>query len=268
MKEDRTPFASDTLPYTISLIVAGLMVLASLAGIFFPAFVYPAAEQRRAFLANDVANLLIGLPILLGSLILARRGSLAGLLFWPGALLYTTYNYLAYAVAMPLTWQFVPFAALVVLSIYGVWRLLKSIDAARVQERLQGRVAERFTGGMLVAFGLLVILLAAGKFAGAAAAHTSWAELSTQVADLVLAPAWLAGGIFLWQKKAPGYVSGAGLLFRACMLFIGLFIFFALQPLVAGLPFPLTDFVVIAVMSLLAFVPFGLFLRGVLHQKM
>lgn len=263
MKEDRSlaPLTS------LSLIIAGLMALASLAGVFFPDFVYPAEEQRRAFLANDVANLLIGLPILLVSLILARRGSLAGLLFWPGALLYTIYNYLAYAVAMPLTWQFVPFAAIVALSVYSVWRLLTGIDSPQVQERLQGRVAERFTGGMLVAFGLLVIALAAGKFAGAAAAHTSWAELSTQVADLVLAPAWLASGILLWRRKAPGYVSGAGLLFQACMLFVGLFIFFALQPLVAGLPFPLTDFVVIAVMSLLAFVPFGVFLRGIVWRK-
>jgi len=47
------------------------------------------------------------------------------------------------------------------------------------------------------------------------------------------------------------------------MLFVGLLAFFILQPFVAGVPFPLEDFIVILVMGLVVFVPFGLFLRGV-----
>jgi Na+/H+ antiporter NhaB len=47
------------------------------------------------------------------------------------------------------------------------------------------------------------------------------------------------------------------------MLFIGLLVFFILQPFVAGALFPMADFAVIAVMSLICFIPLGLFLRGV-----
>ena len=78
---------------------------------------------------------------------LARRGSLMGLLFWPGALLYTLYNYIAYAVAMPLTVQFVAYLALVILCVSTIFFLVTNIDALVIQERLGGAVAERFGGG-------------------------------------------------------------------------------------------------------------------------
>ena len=67
--------------YPLTWLVALLMAAASLAGVFFQSALYPGEAVRRAFLANDLVNLLIGLPILLGSLELAKRGKLIGLLF-------------------------------------------------------------------------------------------------------------------------------------------------------------------------------------------
>jgi hypothetical protein len=89
-------------------------------------------------------------------------------------------------------------------------------------------------------------------------------EFATAIADVLLAPAWVIGGVLLWRRQAFGYVTGAGLLFQFSMLFIGLFVYFALQPIVAGTPFPMDDFVAVFVMGLVCFIPFGLFVRGVL----
>ena len=251
--------------YSTSLFVAVLMAAASLAGLLFPMLMYPTDELRRAFLSNDVVNLFIGLPILLGSMWLTRRGSLFGLLFWPGALFYTTYNYLAYAVAMPFTLPFLVNLALVILSVYMIYNLLSSMDATLLQAQLKGSVSERYIGATLAGFGALFFLMAVGKvasfFTGQAA--LPWAELSVQITDLLITPAWIVGGILLWKKHAFGYLTGLGLLFQASMLFVGLLIFFILQPVVAGVSFPIGDFVVIAVMSLFCLIPFGLFLRGI-----
>ena len=63
-----------------------------------------------------------------------------------------------------------------------------------------------------------------------------------------------------------GAASLTSLLFQASMLFIGLLAFFLLLPMVAGVPFPMEDFVVILVMGLICFVPFALFVRGVLSK--
>ncbi|MBI5954592.1 MAG: hypothetical protein HY865_23290 [Chloroflexi bacterium] len=249
--------------YRLSIFVALLLALTSLTGLLAPFFVYPTADLRRAFLANDVVNLFIGLPVLLISLWLARRGQLIGLLFLPGALLYVTYNSIAYAVAMPLTLSFWLNLAPVVLSAYAILRLLSSVDAPAVSERLKSKVAERFCGGALIGFGILIIALAVSELSST---DGSRAELSVRIADLLTAPFWVIGGILLWRKHPLGYASGAGLLFQASMLFVGLLVFFILQPFVSGVPFPLADFVMILLMGLVCFVPFGMFARGMMNK--
>ncbi len=235
------------------------MTALSLAGLLFPLAIYPSEDLRQSFVANDVVNLVIGLPALLGALWLARRGKLPGLLGLPGALFYVTYNAIAYAAAMPLTWPFFVHLALAILSALAIFLHLSSVDGAAVQARLQGRVAERLGAGVLMGFGALFFLRAVAEFFDGAA---NWAAFGVLVADGLTTPFWILGGLSLWRKQPLGYVSGAGLLFQASMLFIGLLAFFILQPFAAGVPFPLADFVVILVMGLIVFVPFGLFLRG------
>lgn len=255
--------------YTVSLVTALLVTGASVAGLLAPAVLYPTEALRQSFLANDVVNLLIGLPLLLGAPALTRRGKLLGLLLWPGALFYATYNYIAYAVALPLTWQFVLYLALAGLSVWAIFRLLSSIDSAAVQERLTGAVPARFSGGVLVGLGTLFFLRAGAALVGALFGGTLLppAELAVLVADLLVTPLWVIGGVALWRRRALGYVSGAGLLFQASMLFVALLVFFILQPVIAGVPFPVEDFVVIFAMGLVCFVPCGLFVRGIVKIR-
>lgn len=80
--------------------------------------------------------------------------------------------------------------------------------------------------------------------------------------------AWIIGGALLWRREPLGYVTGTGLLFRASMLlFVGLLVYFALQPILTATPFPVVDFVVVSMMGLIVFVPFGLFVRGITSEK-
>jgi hypothetical protein len=255
-----------TSAYVFSLVVAFLMSAASLAGLLFQSGIYPTDDLRHSFVPTDVVNLLIGLPILLGSMALAQRGRLIGLLFWLGALLYVTYHYIAYAVAAPSIWQSMFYLALVVLSVYTMLVLLSSMNSAAIQQGLMGTVPERLAGGVLVGFGLLFFLWNIGLVVQALIGQAALAgpELAVTVADLLIIPAWVIGGVLLWRRQALGYVTGAGLLFQASMLFIGLLVFFVLQPVLTASPFPLEDFVVILVMGLVCFVPFGLFVRGAL----
>ena len=245
------------------MVVAALMIALSLAGLLFPMSLYPGEDLRQSFIANDVVNLVIGLPVLLGALWLTRRENLLGLLGLPGALFYVIYNSNAYAAAMPLTWPFFVHLGLAILSVAAIFLLLSSVDGAAVQARLQGRVAERFGAGVLVGFGALFFLRAVAEFFDGAA---GMAEFGVLVADGLTTPFWVLGGLYLWRNQPLGYVSAAGLLFQASMLFVGLLTFFILQPFVAGVPFPLEDFIVILVMGLVVFVPFGLFLRGLISS--
>jgi hypothetical protein len=164
--------------------------------------------------------------------------------------------------------QFVAYLVLVLLSVYVMFRLLSSMDTTVIQQKLLGAVPERFAGGVLVGLSSLFFLRAVGQVVNALTGQSALSEpeLGVLVADLLIMPACVVGGVLLWRQQAFGYVTGVGLLFQASMLFIGLLVFFILQPLLTASPFPVDDFVVVFVMGLVCFVPFGLSVRGVLSS--
>jgi hypothetical protein len=257
-----------TLVYGASLVIALLLTVASIAGLLYPDRLYPTEELRQSFMATDVVNLCIGLPILLGSMWFARRGRLLGLLFWPGALFYVLYHYIVYAFALPLNWGFLLSLLLLALSAYTMAGLVASIDGETIQQRLVDNVPERIAGGALTVSGITFALLAIGTITNGIVSQTpiGASELALQVSDFIVSVAWIIGGILLWRGEPLGYVTGAGLLFQASMLFVGLLVYLALQPVLTATPFPLTDFVAISVMGLIVFVPFGRFVRGIVSQ--
>jgi hypothetical protein len=277
MNASNTEFQSSGLPitrkpslaYALSFLVAFLMAVASVAGLLYPAQLYPTEELRQAFVPNDVVNLVIGLPILFGSMWLARRGKLTGLLFWPGALFYVLYNSVVYAFGLPLNLGFLLSLVLLTLSAYTMIGLVASVDGKRVRAQLTGVVPERLAGGILTGLGAMFSLRVIAVLVQALVSQTpiAEAERALHVADLVISPALVVGGVLLWRREPLGYVAGMGLLFQASMLFIGLIAVLLLQPLLTAAPFLPVDTIIVFVIGLVCFVPFALFLRGVASRE-
>jgi hypothetical protein len=240
------------------------MIASGIAGLTDQSTLYPSDELRQTFLPNDVVNLAIGVPILLLSMWLTQRRKLIGLLFWPGALFYVFYNYIAYLFGIPFSYTFPLNLTLVTLSVYTIIVLVGSIDGKIVQEKLHDKVPEKFTGGIIATFGILFAVRVAAVVIGALVKEMPipTTELPVLIADFLVSPAFIIGGVLLWRRQALGYLSGLGLLFQASMLFIGLIVFMLIQPLLTDASFPLLDIVVVAVMGLICFVPFGLYVRG------
>lgn len=250
--------------YVVSLAVSMVVTVGSVYTLIAPTIAYPTKALMRSFLSNDVVNLAIGLPALLVSMRLARRGDLLALLSWPGTLLYVLYNYLVPLLSLPLNTAFFLDFSAVALSLYAIVRLVTSIDGAAVQEQLAGAVHEGVGGAVLFGLGLLTFLRAAGVLVTSfhKPVPFSRTDLALSITDLLIAPAMAIGGVLLWRRKALGYAVGLGLLFQVSMLFIGLILFMSLQPRMAGAPFALIDVVVVASVGLVAFIPLGLFVRG------
>jgi len=59
--------------YTLSLITAFMMTVVSVAGLIYPSSMYPIKELRYSSVATDVVNVFIVLPVLLWSMLMARR---------------------------------------------------------------------------------------------------------------------------------------------------------------------------------------------------
>ncbi len=257
------------LAYAISLVIAALMAIASVAGLLYQTIIYPTDELLQSFVPNDVVNLFIGVPILLGSLWLARRGKLIGLLFWPGALFYVFYTYIIYVFSMPLNVAFLLHLTLVTLSAYTMIGVVASIDGKAVQHRLTGAVPERAGGGVLAGLGILFFVRVTGVMVNALISQTPLptAELALHVSDFMISPAWVIGGVLLWRRQALGYVTGLGLLFQASMSFIGLIVVLILRPFITAAQFVLSDVLVVFVMGMVCFIPFGLFVRGAASKR-
>jgi hypothetical protein len=263
----RLPIRGRLTPaYVSSGLIAILMAASSAAGLLDRTILYPTEDLRRAFVPNDVVNLCLGLPILLLSMGLARRGKWVGLLCWPGALFFILYNYLSYVFAIPLTAAFLADLLLVMLSAYTLIGLVANFDGNALRQELVGRVPEKIAGGILAGLGILFFFRAAVVFIQALAIGTPLAAsvVATNVSDALITPAWIVGGVLLWRRKALGYAGGLGLLFQASMLFIGLIVFLLLQPLLTAASFDPVGVVAVFLMGLICFIPFALFLRGVI----
>ena len=258
-----------TLAYAISLVVAALMAITSVAGLLYQTIIYPTDELLQSFVPNDVVNLFIGLPILLGSMWLARRGKLIGLLLWPGALFYVFFTYIVYVLSMPLNVAFLLHLTLVMLSAYTLIGLVASIDGKSVQNQLTGAVPERAGGGVLAFLGILffvrVIVVMVSAIIDQAPVPAT--EFALNIADLLISPALVIGGVLLWRREALGYVTGLGLLFQESMLFIGLIFILILRPFMTAAQFMLGDVLVIFVMGMVCFIPFVLFVRGAAYKR-
>ncbi len=220
--------------------------------------------MRQAFLPNDVVNLFIGLPVLWGSIALARRGRLPGLLLWPGALLFVFYNYVVYVFGRPVDWLTLIHLALVILSALALFDLLRSINPEVVQAQLSGAVPVRTAGWISVAFGVAFIFRTLGILFDASANQVKLlpTEVGPLIADVALSIILIVGGALLIRRMPLGYVCGLGLLFAMSMLFVGLVVFLLLRPFLTHVPFDLTEVIVVAAMGLVSFVPFALYLRG------
>lgn len=264
------PLKKDILNHQIGSLMVGIwMGVISLWGLIVPGSLYPSQVLVQSYRVNDAINLLVGLPALLISLWLVRRGRLIGLLFWPGALLYVLYNYLAYIFGIPFRWVSLNFVALVLLSAVLLVDLLRQIDHSAVQTRLSDKVPVRLAGWLLIIFGVGFFLRAVGPVLGALVDNTSLpvSEAGVLVADLVCSLLWAAAGLSLVRRRPFGYGSSLGFLYALSMLFLGLILLLLLQPVMTPAPFDLGSLVVILVMSLVCFIPFGLYVRGVLSAS-
>ena len=270
-QHDRLPITRElTLAYVLSLVVALVMTIASVVGLLYQTVIYPTDDLVLSFAPTDALNLVVGLPILLGSMWLARRGKLIGLLCWPGTLFYVLYVYVPYVIGVPFGVLFLPYVVLVALSAYTLIGLVASIDGEVVRRRLTGLVPARTSGGILAGLAILTIVRQAALIVTALAtqAPVHVQELAVWIDDFTVGvPAVLVGRILLWRRKALGHVAGAGLLLAYGVLALGVIPFMVLEARYTASRIDAAGIVLVLVMAALCFTPFGFFVRGAASDR-
>jgi hypothetical protein len=230
-----------SLAYSLSLGVALLMSALSIWSIADWERVYAGNETRLLplLVGQDALNLVVGLPLLLGTMWLARRGSLLGTLLWPGALFYVAYDYGYYVLGLTYNAFFIPYIALVTASLYAAAIVVTTCDRERVLHRVAPAVPVSLTAGVLIGLAILfTVLWTALNLAvvtGAAALDPVVRVVTIMDLGLQL-PALFAGGVLLSRRSALGFTLAAGLLLQAATYLAGLSAITLLQESLLGQP--------------------------------
>jgi hypothetical protein len=227
------PIEPGRVPPTSASVLGGaialLMAAASLAGLLVDGLYRDGPWAREALRGGDLTTLALAVPVLVASLVLARRGSRAAQAVWMGALAYGIYDYAYYSYGARFNDVFVLHMALLVLSSVAFVQAVLTFDLPGIAARVWGRAA-RWVGGFLVlngvVLGTLWVVLAirwalTGELLGElpeAGVHTVFAIDTT-----LLAPALVAAGVLMWRGTGPGLALGSavtvmGALYQANLL--------------------------------------------------
>lgn len=173
------------------------------------------ADVAPQGIAQDYVTLIIGIPVLLVSLFFARRGSLRAKLFLAGALGYFLVTYLFYMIMGTYNEFYLAYVVLTSLSFYSFLLVIFSLNPEEVAESFQAKFPARFVGGFLIFNAIAIGLMWLGVVVPPALQGAMpeglqhYTTLIVQGMDLsLLLPASFICGLFLYKRKALGYVLG------------------------------------------------------------
>jgi hypothetical protein len=217
------------LVHRVTVCVAALLGLASAVGLLLgPRGWYDADPTTQpAFLGQDVATLLVGLPLLVWAWRAARAGSVRGLLCWAGALFYVAYSYFFFVIGGRFSPLFPVHVVLVSLGMYGALALVFAIDHEALAARFDRDTPVRLVSGYLVVTAALFAVLWMTILV--AALMGDWWLTPVQraviaVDAVVLLPLLCYAGLALWRRRPVGYVLAGILLVKAAATFVTLLI--------------------------------------------
>ncbi len=173
-----------------------------------------------SFKMGDLVTLMFGIPLLIVSLILYRRGSLRGGLLLCGALLYFLYGYVSMSFGAAYNNLFVVYVALLAASLFAFILALGSFDLGSLPSHFSDRLPRRGIGIYLIVTGVLLaliwlalIILPALFESRAPDVVESYTTFMTGVVDVgLVAPFLVVSGYLLLRREPLGYLLSATLL--------------------------------------------------------
>ncbi|HYN68047.1 MAG TPA: hypothetical protein VES93_14260 [Ornithinibacter sp.] len=224
-----------TAAWVLSAVVLVLMVVQAGLGLA-AADLYPEEPWAvAAFRGNDLATLLLAVPVLAVSLLAShRRESSASVLLWLGMLHYGVYNYAYYSFGAAFSSVFLLHVGAFVASMGAILMLATSIDAGRAARGVAGGARGRFVAVYTTVVGVALVAAWGGmslRFAltgdlpkdvmPVSAVHLVYAiDLS------LLAPVFLVAGVLLWRREPWGSVlavavNASGAVYLAVLWAVG-----------------------------------------------
>jgi len=204
---------------TVPIIV--LVILVSAVGLWVPNFYRGSLAWTSQAVSQDFIDLVIVLPVLVISGLLAFRGSQRALLIWMGALSYLLYTFVIYAFDAFFNPLFLAYVAALGCCLWALMGSMASTDWSEIRKQFTSNTPVKVISILLL---VQVLLFYAAwlkedipaLFAGIVPVSVTEVGLPTNpvhVMDMAVAlPAITLAAIWLWRKRPLGYGLTAVLL--------------------------------------------------------
>jgi hypothetical protein len=221
VEEQRISPRSTTIWLWLTGPIAFLVAIAAGVGFFIADLYRDAPINAAQAVGQDLITLVVALPTLLISAILALRGSRRAHLVWLGALGYLVYTYLMYALAIQFNPLFLVYVALLGLSLYALIGGLATTDFARIKARFSRGTPVKAVSIFLAVVTVLFYFIWLSEdipalLAGEVPQGVIDAEAPTDIVHVLdmawILPANVLTAIWLWRGQALGYALAGTLL--------------------------------------------------------
>ena len=201
----------------LSSIIAILTAIAAGGGLLFPNVYQDGAISngfnKAGWQGNDIVTLIIEVPIFIGALIFAQRGSLRAWLVWLGMLYFTLYNYAFYLFGAAINWFFLLYLALFTLPMLVLIFALVNTDTSNLGQKFRLTVsARRWVSGYMLFFASFMLLVWIAQwvsFVATGSLDSGMGNFIRTVAGVdiaFLASSLVTGAVWLQKQRPWGYV--------------------------------------------------------------
>jgi hypothetical protein len=244
---EKTSSRSTTIWLWLTGPIALLVAIAAEAGIFTDDLYRDAPVNAAQALGQDLITLVVALPTLVLSFILALRGSRRAHLVWLGVLGYLVYTYVSYALAVQFNPLFLVYVALVGLSLYALIGGLATTDFVGIKAGFSRGTPVKAVSIYLAVVPLLFYFMWLSEdipalLAGEVPQGVIEAEAPTDIVHVLdmawILPAMVLTAVWLWRGRALGYVLAGTLLSFLSLLVLAvmsMIVFQVLYGVAAGL---------------------------------
>jgi hypothetical protein len=211
--------------------IAALLAIAAGGGLFIQDLYRDAPSFVAQAVAQDFVTLVVGLPALIISVILAKRSSKRAYLVWLGVLVYLIYTYVVAAFSVRFNSMFVVYVALLGCSLYSLIGGIATADLKGIEAGFTEKTPTRAPSNFLVILAVLFYFLWLSEIVPALLTG----EMPQAVKDVetptnaihVLDMAWILPAmgltaVWLRRKQGIGYASAGALLIYVSLMVLAI----------------------------------------------
>lgn len=171
--------------------------------------------------AQDTVTMVLGIPLLVISLYLSRKGLLKGRLLLTGTLGYFLYTYVSYSFLAMYNPLFLVYVTLMSASFFAFTLSMMSYDLEKLRLSFNEKLPVKFIGGFQIFIGIIIGMLWLGRIVPSLANNMvpfgleHYTTLVIQAMDLgFIVPVAVLSGILLIKRKNFGYLLSSVIIMK------------------------------------------------------